>query len=224
MVFVKSKKGYDLWADKYTGSWVESFEQNHLIEMMGNIKGKTALDVGCGAGRNIIKLAHKGAKVTGIDISPKIISEAQQRLHKKKIDATLFVGNLTKLRFPNETFDAIIASSVLDHIKNLEPVFKEFGRVLKKKGIFLYSGLHPDADIMLHAAWFTKNNTRYFLEEYSHSFEEIKQLARKNFLVQTKALILHLSNKQKTLYPKTVFEQERNKPIYMILKFEKKHL
>ncbi|MEK6963493.1 MAG: class I SAM-dependent methyltransferase [Nanoarchaeota archaeon] len=224
MVFVKSKKGYDLWADKYTGIWVESFEQNHLIEMLGNIKGKTALDAGCGAGRNIIKLVHKGAKVTGIDISPKIIFEAQQKLHKKKIDAPLFVGNLTKLQFPNETFDIIIASSVLDHIKNLKPVFKEFERVLKKKGVLLYSGLHPNADVWLHAAQFTKNNTQYLLEEYPHSFEEIKQLVCKNFLVQTKAIILRLSNKQRMFYPKRIFEKERNKPVYMILKFEKKDL
>ena len=43
-----------------------------FLKLVGNIKGKTVLDAGCGEGYNTRIFARMGAKITGIDISPAV--------------------------------------------------------------------------------------------------------------------------------------------------------
>ena len=49
------------------------YSLEHAFHLLGDIRSKTAVDLGCGKDQNIVPLAKRGADVTGIDISPELI-------------------------------------------------------------------------------------------------------------------------------------------------------
>ena len=79
--------------------------------------GTRVLDVGCGVGRWSSMLASRGAIVTGIDLSPTMIEEAQRRAHKKGLvdQCSFLVQDLAQLD-AGAKFDLIVGVTVLQHI------------------------------------------------------------------------------------------------------------
>ena len=93
-------------------------------------KGKV-LDVGCGSGYPVSKyFVNKKYNVTGIDISPQMIQIAKKIVKKAKF----YVKDMTHLDFQNESFDAFICKSVLEHVEDPFQATRELYRVLKKGG------------------------------------------------------------------------------------------
>ena len=94
-------------------------------------------------------LAERGfSNIEAIDLDPNRIAELKKNFSErpefgKKIK--LSVGSLTSLPFPNETFDLIICSEVIEHIPEDAKAVSELGRVLKKGGTLLLSVPHDSA-------------------------------------------------------------------------------
>jgi SAM-dependent methyltransferase len=87
-----------------------------LLEMLGIDSGKHVLDVGSGSGITAGLIVNEfGARVTGIDISPKMVEKARERAQKTGIsDRTHFqVESVLDLPFDNSSFDAVIFESLL---------------------------------------------------------------------------------------------------------------
>jgi SAM-dependent methyltransferase len=83
--------------------------------------GMRALDVGCGVGRWSRILARRGAHVTGIDLSPTMISQARRRTTQAGlIERCRFITQDLSALEANERFDLILGVTVLQHI--LDPV------------------------------------------------------------------------------------------------------
>lgn len=100
-----------------------------LLDYFGNVNGKKILDVGCGKGKFARSLIARGAKVTGIDLSPKLIK------YTKDIKGGEFlIGTATDLAFVNEEFDYVYSVEVIEHIPDYKKAIKEMVRVLKKDG------------------------------------------------------------------------------------------
>src|SRR5271154_6088551 len=55
-----------------------AFPLEYAFHLLGDVRGKTVLDFGCGAGENVIPLIERGAHVIGMDISPDLIAIAQK--------------------------------------------------------------------------------------------------------------------------------------------------
>ena len=104
-----------------------------------NLQGKKLLDLGCGPGIHAKEYCSRGAEVMGIDISEEMIKIAK----KQAPQATFLKGNLFELPFPDNHFEIITSSYVLDHIKDLYSAAKEILRVLKPKGEFIFTIPHP---------------------------------------------------------------------------------
>jgi len=117
----------------------EYLEMPTTLQLLGNVKDKEVLDLGCGTGVYTKILAKKGAKVKGIDISEKEI-EIAKRINPK---IEFKVGNAEKLPYKNEEFDIVLAALVLEHFKNWNKVLKEINRVLRKNGLFVFSAGNP---------------------------------------------------------------------------------
>lgn len=105
-----------------------------------NLKGKTVLDIGCGLGESTVFLAKHGAKVTGIDISEKALNVGKKlaKVHGVNNLVSFKIGDIQKLPYKNESSDIIIGKAVLHHV-NLPKAVKEVHRVLKPKGIAIFS-------------------------------------------------------------------------------------
>ena len=100
------------------------------------------LDLGCGAGPNMVWLAEKGIKVSGIDIAPTALALARANLARQGLDervGELIEGSATEIPFEDECFDGVVEACVIQHLDriNRARAFAEVRRVLKPGGVFV---------------------------------------------------------------------------------------
>ena len=124
---LSSEVGYDLAADVYdeNENYLNSFEQGELIPLFGALKDKKVLDVGAGTGRLSLPLANRGASVTALDVSPKIL----ELVKKKNSKIVTIVGDAESLPFENNIFDIVTAAFLIVHLKNPTRFFDEANTV-----------------------------------------------------------------------------------------------
>ncbi len=129
----KNKKRFDYNRD---------IEVPALIKIIGPVKNKTILDLGCGFGDHAEILSkQKFKQLTGFDISKEIIKFANE---KQIPNTEFFIRDMSKkLPFKNSSFDIAYSSLAIHYIKNINKLFKEINRVLKKEGTFSFSTGHP---------------------------------------------------------------------------------
>jgi 2-polyprenyl-6-hydroxyphenyl methylase/3-demethylubiquinone-9 3-methyltransferase len=80
------------------------------------LAGKTALDVGCGAGLLAEPLARMGAKVTGLDAAPENIGAARAHAAAMGLDLEYVAGGIEDL--PGRRFDLVTSMEVIEHVSN----------------------------------------------------------------------------------------------------------
>ena len=100
------------------------------------------LEMGCGAGPNLLWLARRGIRVNGIDISPTALSLCLENLRQSDVEdriGVLWEGSVTETPFPNESFHGVIEACVLQHLTKIErqKTFAEISRILKPGGVFV---------------------------------------------------------------------------------------
>ena len=115
-----------------------------LKRMMGEVERKKVLDIACGEGYFSRFFATVGAKVTGIDISSSLVSEAieEEKRHPlgvKYIEAD--AANLSMLK--SDSFDLAFCFMALMDIENYEGAISEASRILKMNGRFVAVIEHP---------------------------------------------------------------------------------
>ncbi|THJ17052.1 MAG: class I SAM-dependent methyltransferase [Nitrospira sp. CG24E] len=108
----------------------------------GSMHKLQALELGCGAGPNLVWLAQKGLRVNGIDIASNALRLARENLENAgyaDLVGDLIEGSVDKTPFADASFDVVIESCVFQHIER--PVrmaaFAEVRRVLKQGGLFV---------------------------------------------------------------------------------------
>src|SRR5260370_22923520 len=84
-----------------------AFPLEYAFWLLGDVRGKTVLDFGCGSGENIVPLVERGARVTGIDISPELIALARQRLSLAGLEATVEARSAYETGLPDGSVDVI---------------------------------------------------------------------------------------------------------------------
>lgn len=156
MVSNKKHIAYDVWenfADIYAeqvGSKPHNayLDKPATISLIPDIYGKNVLDAGCGPGLNSQWLAEHGAKVIAVDASPKMVKYTKKRLGNQiKVKVHDLRNPLVFIK--DNTLDLVLASLVLDYIEDWIPVFNDFHRILKEKGILVFSVGHPFIDFSL---------------------------------------------------------------------------
>ena len=97
-------------------------------------QGKSLLEVGCGAGIDLVRFARAGAIVTGIDLSTTAIELARKNIEQNGLNANLCVMNGESMQFPDNSFDVVYAHGVLQYTANIEKMMAEIHRVVKPGG------------------------------------------------------------------------------------------
>jgi SAM-dependent methyltransferase len=108
----------------------------YAFHLLGDVRDKFVLDLGCGKGENIIPLLERGARVIGIDISPDLIAITQKLLSDAKVEASLMVGSAYETGLPDESVDAIFCMALIHHL-DIKLVRDEMWRVLRKGGVII---------------------------------------------------------------------------------------
>jgi ubiquinone/menaquinone biosynthesis C-methylase UbiE len=99
---------------------------------------RSILDVGSGAGQiiqHLLEFADPGARITGVDLSPKMLRRARRRLKSDR--PALVAADLSALPFADESFDGVTCGYVLEHLPEAHIGLSEMSRVLTRGGRML---------------------------------------------------------------------------------------
>lgn len=110
-----------------------------------DLKGKSVLAIGCGSGGELNYLKKTGAKrIVGIDSSSYMVEASKFNAPGTEI----YKMSAERLDFKDESFDFVYSDLAVHYVRDIEKVFSEVYRVLKKGGIFLFSTTHPIEDTL----------------------------------------------------------------------------
>jgi 2-polyprenyl-3-methyl-5-hydroxy-6-metoxy-1,4-benzoquinol methylase len=112
------------------------------FRLLGDLRGRSLLDVGCGEGQNAALFARLGATVTGIDVSPAALEVARQRAEANGVaDRVRFVcAPVETAEFPAGSFDVVWGEGILHHLLDeLDLVLAQLARWTRPDGLLLFS-------------------------------------------------------------------------------------
>jgi predicted TPR repeat methyltransferase len=141
--------------------------QSHCAETNRNFHFKRAADLGCGTGLMAEKLLYNVDVFSGVDLSEKMIRQAQKSGYYNETDCGDIVGFLSHK--PRQSFDLLIAADVLVYISALTPLFEKASQGMTRNGLFAFTVQ-------------SKEGTDYQLGpdmRYHHSAEYIEKIAHK---------------------------------------------
>jgi 2-polyprenyl-6-hydroxyphenyl methylase / 3-demethylubiquinone-9 3-methyltransferase len=101
------------------------------------LAGKTALDVGCGAGLLCEPLARMGAAVTGVDAAPENVDAATAHAAQSGLEIDYRAGELSEQGL--KKFDVVTAMEVIEHVTDPAAFVAELARHLKPDGLLIMS-------------------------------------------------------------------------------------
>jgi ubiquinone/menaquinone biosynthesis C-methylase UbiE len=142
---------FNIWAKNYDAIWWTVFYQaihQRMLEYVKLSDHANILDLGCGTGKLLNRLAGEYPHLTGtgVDFSQEMLRKA--RKNNQNHPRLIYVqGKAENLPFANDQFDAVFNTISFLHYQNPEQVLKEVNRVLKPSGYFYLADYTTNADI-----------------------------------------------------------------------------
>jgi len=157
------------------------------LNALGNLTGKSVLELGCGNGRSLEYVNKNGAKeLWGLDISEKQVEKTESYLKSKEINAELVCSPMeNECGLPESHFDIVYSVYGVGWSTNLDKTFKAVNRYLKKDGLFVFGWSHPiHKCVSLEDGKFIFSNS-YFNEEWYCADMSDKEIVLSNRMLST---------------------------------------
>lgn len=115
------------------------------IQLLGDLSGKRVWEAGCGNGYFARMLAREGARVSGLDMEPRLINMAEAMEQEQRLGIAYRRGNIAVPPYPDDSFDIVTCISVLMHcdLMSIERFLLSAMRTLRPSGKLLISIPHP---------------------------------------------------------------------------------
>lgn len=150
--------------------WNAFYERPATTSLLPVLENLNVLDVGCGSGWYAEYMLDRGATVTAFDFNADFVAFTKLRVGRR---ARVLQADLAKpldFAIPGE-YDVVVCPLVMHYLKNWQPVFHEFNRVLKSNGILVLSTHHPFND------WKLFNRENYFsIELLEDEWEDLGKI------------------------------------------------
>jgi ubiquinone/menaquinone biosynthesis C-methylase UbiE len=118
------------------------------FKLLGDLKGKRVLELGCGTAERSIAFARQGATAIGVDFSPEMIEAAKRLCEREGVRVELRQSDLADLAFLRaDSVDLVFSAYALSYGRDVERVFRQAQRVLKAGAPLVFSMRHPVYDV-----------------------------------------------------------------------------
>ncbi len=172
------KESYNIWAGIYDsmGNKTRDLEKTAALRTLREFTFDTIIEIGCGTGKNTEWLLEKANLLIGMDFSEEMLSQAKQKIKSPKVQFVL--SDITKeWNLRDESADLISCSLVLEHISDLNFIFKEAYSKLRNGGRFYVCELHPFKQYGGTKARYETENGVKELEVYVHHISDFTEAA-----------------------------------------------
>lgn len=174
---------YSHWSNTYDDdrNLTRDLDQIVTKKLLGNLRSKTILEIGCGTGKNTAFLTQIGRQTYALDFSAGMITKAREKLRTENV---AFTTADLRQTWPCKTgiADLVACNLVLEHIRDLSFVFSEANRLLKTSGHFFVSELHPFRQYLGTRANYQHNQESIEIPAFIHHISDFMEAAAKNGL------------------------------------------
>ncbi|MFL5617266.1 MAG: class I SAM-dependent methyltransferase [Gemmatimonadaceae bacterium] len=168
-------QAYDRWSRRYDDDHNATRDLDARIVRQSplHVAGARVLELGCGTGKNSEWLAAQARTLVALDFSPGMLDVARRRVRSER---TRFVEHDITRRWPVEpsSIDLVVGNLVLEHVRDLGPIYAEAARVLRPGGQLFVCELHPYRQLRGGQAHFEDAETNEVVPvtAYQHSVSE----------------------------------------------------
>ena len=113
----------------------------HCFRRFARGRVRAVLDIACGTGPHLIRLAERGFRMSGLDLSTENVSFLEQRVAQKGLAATLYVGDMTRFRLPGPVDAAVCMQDSQGHLLTNEAILSHLRcvrRVVRPGGLYIF--------------------------------------------------------------------------------------
>lgn len=153
-------RAYDRWSTSYDddANATRDLDAAVLRRAPLALAGRDVLELGCGTGKNTAWLAAHAGRVIAIDLSAGMLARARERVASPRV--SLVRHDVTApWPLPDGSIDVVVGNLVLEHVRDMRPVFAEAARVLRAGGQVFACELHPFRQWRGGRAHFTDRDT-----------------------------------------------------------------
>ena len=175
-----TKRAYDIWSKQYdtNDNKTRDLEAKAFRKTLSNIKFDTCLEIGCGTGKNTEWIITKAKKITAVDLSEKMLIKAKAKIKSGNVKF-LKADIMQEWNFVQEQYDLISFSLVLEHIEDIDHIFKETTKVINPGGYIYIGELHPFKQYLGTKARFETEEGTEVLTCFNHNISDFTQSAKK---------------------------------------------
>lgn len=195
------QNAYNSWAAQYDSNEnkTRDLEAITLRKVLENIQFSHCLEIGCGTGKNTSWLLTKAIQVTAVDFSAEMLNKAKHKISSGNVQFIEADIN-QEWNLPNNN-DLVTFSLVLEHIKNLEPIFIQAANHLVPGGHVYIGELHPFKQYTGSKARFETNDGLKIVECYNHHISDFINAAL-NAGLRLSMLTESFDNDDRSLLPR----------------------
>src|SRR6266571_6501490 len=147
---------HEAWESVYRHNHLQDKFNDHMLDRVMaylNLPSNALfLDAGCGIGDHSLRIAKKGYRCIGVDLSECILEKAERKIETSGLRSKVafICQGLENLSFKDNTFDAVYCRGVLMHIPNFSKALSHLCRVLKPRGrIVIMESNHTSLEAMI---------------------------------------------------------------------------
>jgi ubiquinone/menaquinone biosynthesis C-methylase UbiE len=182
----KVSDSYNAWASQYdtNKNRTRDLEALALQQMLGHQPFNSVLEIGCGTGKNTAWLSSRCAQLTAVDFSDEMLLVAKEKVQAKNV--RFISADITEeWNFGQEKYDLVTFSLVLEHIDDLEKIFRKISTVIKPEGLVYIGELHPFKQYHGTKARFETSEGTHEVTCYTHHISDFTEAAlKKGFQIQ----------------------------------------
>ena len=180
---MKIQDAYTRWSTTYDSDRNLTRDLDHRATQhaLTGRRYQNIMELGCGTGKNTAFLTQIAQRIVALDFSAGMLCQAKSKI---KSDHVLFVVADLNKPWPCKTqsFELIVCNLVLEHIEDLDAVFRQVFRSLKSGGQFFLSELHPFRQYQGTKANFRTGDDAIEIPAFVHHLSDFTDSANDNRL------------------------------------------
>ena len=172
------EKAYDKWAEQYDTNKNRTRDLDKVAtwQILNDISPKRILELGCGTGKNTEWLISKAEQILAVDFSGKMLELARKKISNTAV--RFLRADITQnWTWSEGNYNLLTCNLILEHIKDLDFIFRQAYSNLNSEGYFFISELHPFKQYAGIKARFDSPQGKIELETFTHHVSEYTQAA-----------------------------------------------
>ncbi|GGB82848.1 class I SAM-dependent methyltransferase [Dyadobacter sediminis] len=199
---MNTRKAYDKWSEQYDSNVnrTRDLEAMALRQVLEEKHFSSALEIGCGTGKNTQWLVNRTETLVAADLSEEMLAKAREKLAGYHVEFHQADINMP-WDFTDQCFDLVTFSLVLEHIENLDFIFQQAGNRLKTGGMIYLGELHPFKQYSGSKARFETEEGQTIVPCFTHNISDFTESAKK-YGFEIKDIQEFFDNEDRTSIPR----------------------